>query len=183
MAVWIADAHVLAVVAVGSAVRDVPNPSDADFVIIWDGGRPKSGHPPVEIDLRFYECSRAEALIAGGNDYLQWAVRLGEPVHEKRGFWTQFARSWIRAAPWPDPADADKRAERAERYERDLAAAGDQDAAAEQRISGLTHRARGRLLRAGVFPASRPELPMQLKEIGEPILAEELERALGERLA
>jgi hypothetical protein len=45
----------------------------------------------------------------------------------------------------------------------------------------LTHRARAALLRAGVFPASRPELPAQLRQIRESTLAKDLEAALKDR--
>lgn len=175
---WSADPHVLAVIAVGSAVRHVAKPSDADFVIIWQSKRPDVTRAPIELDLRLYERSRAEALIAQGHDYLSWAVRLGRLVHEKGDFWRQFKQQWFDAAPWPDANDAEQRAQRAARYSRDLAAAGDLDAAHEQSVSELTHRARAALLRARVFPHSRPELPAQLREVHEDDLADKLEQAL-----
>ncbi len=45
----------------------------------------------------------------------------------------------------------------------------------------LTHSAHERLLRAGVFPYSRPELPRQLRSIGENNLSKELEDVLIKR--
>lgn len=57
---------------------------------------------------------------------------------------------------------------------------GDADAAREQALSYLTHSARAELLEAGVYPASRPELPEQLRSIGDYLLAGRLERILEE---
>ena len=45
-------------------------------------------------------------------------------------------------------------------------------------ISYRTHLARATLAKAGIQPASRPELPSQLREVGETVLASDLERAL-----
>lgn len=60
-----------------------------------------------------------------------------------------------------------------------LAGIGDDWAAHEQWILELTHLARARLLRSGVFPASRPELVAQLEGIGAKQLATKLRRALA----
>jgi hypothetical protein len=43
---------------------------------------------------------------------------------------------------------------------------GDADASQEQAVSYLTHLARAELLDRGIYPASRPELPSQLRAIG-----------------
>jgi hypothetical protein len=58
---------------------------------------------------------------------------------------------------------------------------GDSDAAHEQLVTLLTHRAWASLLRNNVHPASRPELPDQLRSVGEQSLANSLEQALRER--
>jgi hypothetical protein len=58
---------------------------------------------------------------------------------------------------------------------------GDEDAAQEQRLVALTQEARAKLIRQGVYPASRPELPDQLRSLKENALAEKLDRALRER--
>ena len=62
-----------------------------------------------------------------------------------------------------------------------MVAAGDRDAAAELRASMLTHLARAALSGAAVFPQSRPELPGQLRGIGEQALADQLDEALAQR--
>ncbi len=51
----------------------------------------------------------------------------------------------------------------------------------EQRLVALTQEARAFLIRKAIFPSSRPELPGQLREVGETELAERLEAALLER--
>jgi hypothetical protein len=64
---------------------------------------------------------------------------------------------------------------------RQLLKIGDAEAALEQRITLLTHLAWERLLRAGIHPASRPELAQQLRAVGEMELAADLADALSTR--
>jgi len=49
-------------------------------------------------------------------------------------------------------------------------------------LAALTQRARARLIRAGIYPQSRPELPDQLIGIGEHDLARELSDLLHARV-
>jgi len=100
-------------------------------------------------------------------------------ICDPRGYWETLLERWRGRLPLPDARVAEERAERAERLARALLADGDEDAALEQAVAMLTQRARARLLRRGVYPASRPELPAQLREIGAGALADTLERALG----
>ena len=58
---------------------------------------------------------------------------------------------------------------------------GDEDAFNELNVSCLSHCARARLAAAGIQPASRPELPGQLRALGETDLATCLEDALAKR--
>jgi hypothetical protein len=78
---------------------------------------------------------------------------------------------------------AGARAAQAERFLDELREIGDEDAAAEQLVAAATHRARAALLRAHVFPASHPELPGQLRQIGLDSLADDLTAALEKRKA
>jgi hypothetical protein len=66
---------------------------------------------------------------------------------------------------------------------RDLLQIGDADAAREQALSYLTHLARAELLEKGVYPASRPELPEQLRKIGDHHLARRLDCLLEDDTA
>jgi hypothetical protein len=52
---------------------------------------------------------------------------------------------------------------------------GDTDAAYEQALSYVTHIARAKLLKRRVYPASRPEIPRQLRAVGCVRIAQWLE--------
>ncbi len=58
---------------------------------------------------------------------------------------------------------------------------GDEDTALELELASLSHDARAVLVEAGIFPASRPELPNQLTKIGANMLAAQVSRALDAR--
>ena len=75
-------------------------------------------------------------------------------------------------------AIARERAEITKQPVENLLSIGDTEAALEQEISYFTHLARAVLIEHAVYPASRPELPNQLREIGETELADEFSRAL-----
>jgi hypothetical protein len=55
---------------------------------------------------------------------------------------------------------------------------GDEDAAGDQLRAMLTTAARGLLLKVGVFPLARDELPSQLESAGYASLGGELRRAI-----
>ncbi len=76
---------------------------------------------------------------------------------------------------------AEKRAEKASKFLNDIREIGDEDAADEQLITILTHLARANLIKYKIFPASRPELPNQLKSIGENAIASQLKEVLDKR--
>ena len=81
----------------------------------------------------------------------------------------------------PSVTDALERAQRAEGLYKKLVEIGDTDAAADLQLSMLTFLSRAALSRADVFAKSRPELPEQLRGIGEGVLAERLIDALERR--
>ena len=99
------------------------------------------------------------------------------------GNWADLSRRWRDSLPLPDPAVADRRAAAARKIMEVLREMGDQDAFRENRLTWLTHRARASLIRAGVHPLSRPELPAQLRELGDTPLAASLRDALAARRA
>ena len=176
-----ADPNTLALVAIGSIVRDVTVVQDVDLVYIYRSHPPDvSGHP-LDVDVRVYDGGEVPDLIAGGHDLLGWAMRYGVLICEHDGCWTRLKAKWRGGPPLPDPRIAETRAVRAEAFYRDFSQIGDRDAAQEQLVSLLTHRAWARLLRAGVYPASRPELAEQLRGIGDRSLAKRIDRLLGQR--
>ena len=172
------DPAVEAVVATGSAVRDVDHSDDLDLVLVYRTPRPALPRPPISVDLRCYEHADAAARVATGHSHLSWAVRFGRVLFERDGWWSQFRARWNDRLLLPSAEESDGRARRAEQQSNGLAAAGDEDAAAELHLAALTHRARAALTRAGVFPQSRPELPIQLRAVGEHDLSERLQQAL-----
>jgi hypothetical protein len=176
-----ANPRILAVVAFGSAVRSADYCADVDLLVIYDGSKPRFPGRPVAVDIRWHEREEAERLIAEGHELLAWVIQFGELICERNGYWTNLRHAWLGRMPFPSAAVADERAERAWRLHAELAEMGDRDAAHEQLLVALTQQARAALIRKGVYPASRPELPAQLRQIGEPDLAARLEETLHER--
>jgi hypothetical protein len=175
--------NVMAVVLFGSSIRPATESFDFDCLYIYQGDRPALPRAPMEVDVRAYPAADVERLIESAHDLFVWSIRMGEVVCERDGFWTRLRESWLPRLPVLSPEIADDRAARAERILADLRDMGDEDAAVEQWVTAATHRARAALLRAGVFPASRPELPAQLREIGAHALADTLIAAMEKRRA
>ena len=172
-----------AVVATGSAVRDVEHSDDLDLVVVYRVQRPELPRPPMSIDLRQYEQADVLQKLAAGHDYLTWTVRYGRALFERRCWWTQLQADWASNLLLPSVDESRERAQKAERLYQELRAIGDTDAAAELNLSMLTHLSRAALSSACVFPKSRPELASQLRSIGECELADRLDGALEERNA
>jgi hypothetical protein len=175
------DTSVLALVAFGSAVRSEDYCADVDLLVIYERLKPNASSRPVEVDIRWHEKSEAERLIAEGHELLCWVASFGELICERDHYWTNLRDRWRDRMPFPSAAIAAKRAKRAEHLLSELEAMGDWDEAHEQFMVVLTQRARAALIRHQVYPASRPELPNQLRTIGESDLADRLEETLRQR--
>ncbi len=174
-------ADILAIVAFGSIVRDVIQSADVDLLFMYESEKPLFAAPPLDVDIRAYRRADVESLVADGHDLLCWSIRFGMVLHEKDRFWSNLELAWSRRLRLPSAVIAEKRAARARRLLDDLRVIGDDDAVQEQSIAMLTHRARALLIRADLYPASRPELPKQLRSIGEFTLAAGLSDALQKR--
>ena len=174
-------ADIWALVAFGSIVRHVDYSVDVDLLLVYESEKPIFTTPPLDVDVRAFRKTDIDSLIAEGHELLCWSIRFGKALHEKNQYWTNLRKRWMRHLPLPSAKTADERAKRARRLLEDLRAIGDEDAAQEQLITMLTHFARARLIRANVNPASRPELPKQLRSIGEIALASQLTDALQKR--
>jgi predicted nucleotidyltransferase len=175
------DPRLCAVVVYGSAVRDVSESSDVDLLYVYAGDELAFDAPPIDVDLRAFRSETVDEWVASGDEVLGWSLRLGIPLFERDGYWTRLQECWAGRLPLPSAVAAEKRAARALNASAGLAAGGDEDAARELRLSGLTQRARARIIRNGVFPLSRPELPQQLASVGEWELASELHALLSAR--
>lgn len=169
-----------AVVIFGSIARNVRYCADVDLLIIYHGKKPKI-YPPMDVDVRMYEEGAVEGLIRDGNEVIGWAIRFGILLYEQNFYWSDISRRWKNRLPLPSPVEAEKRAERARLLLEDLEKIGDEDAINEQLTAMLTQIGRANLIRSGIFPASRPELPRQLREIGETKIANKLSKLLSMR--
>jgi predicted nucleotidyltransferase len=159
-----------AIVLIGSAARGRrTGPSDIDILIVGTEPVPKA--PPV---AGFHIKSATESSflgrLAAGEDFEAWCTRYGVPLID-RGLWERIRRS-SSAAVWPRWQTKVVHGARRLFMAADLLELGDRHAAKEELVFVLGHVARGLLLRAAVFPLSRPELAAQVLEIGYPKLAE-----------
>lgn len=176
-----ADPRFLAIVAYGSAVRDVPASEDVDLLYVYEGDTVAVDAPLFDVDLRGYAAGTLDERIASGDEVLGWSLRLGVPLFERDSYWTTLRARWKQRLPLPSAADAERRADRAFEASAGLADGGDEEAARDLRLSALTQQGRARLIRSGVYPRSRPELPQQLASIGERDIAAELSLLLAAR--
>ncbi len=172
------DANVLAVVAIGSAVRPGVASEDLDLIVIHRGPQPLRERPPLEVDLRAFRASDIDAKVAAGHDLLGWAIVFGRAMFDRHTTWRQIAKRWEGRVPLPDPAVAQDRAAEARKRMSEMHKMGDEDAAVELKVTYLSHLARGVLAQAGVHAASRPELPQQLRTVGAQPLADRVAEAL-----
>jgi predicted nucleotidyltransferase len=175
------DPNVVAVVAVGSAIRPDVTSEDLDLIVLCGDRRTFKERAPIEVDLRSFDVADVDDGIRRGQDLLSWTVRFGEPLFDRGHAWERTVDEWKDRLPLPDPKVARARASTALAQAQSMSAAGDEDASLEVHISYLTHLARALLAEAGVYPASRPELPNQLRQVGEGETADQLAEALRER--
>jgi predicted nucleotidyltransferase len=167
------------IVIFGSVIRQNAKYSlDVDLLIIYENDRPSFANPPLDVDIRSYRREDIESLIQEGHEVLGWTIRFGKVLYEKDQYWTTLCDKWKNHLPLPSARVADKRAERAKQLFEDIKLIGDEDAAEEQFIAMLTQMARACLIRSGIYPASRPELPDQLRSVGKYSLASQLEDVL-----
>lgn len=158
--------NILAIVAVGSAVRPGVRSADVDFVVICRDLSAVHEDPPIEVDLRAYSAASIEDRMKAGHDMLGWALRFGRILFQRDRFWDRLADAWRHRLVLPPSKLARARASNAHRHLATVLQFGDADAAHEQALSYLTHLARAELLDRGIFPASRPELAQQLRDMG-----------------
>ena len=181
---WCQRPDIWAIVILGSmARRQAKHSFDVDLLVIHESERPDYGLPPLDVDIRSYRQEDIEGLVLEGHELLCWTIRFGRVLFERDSYWRNLCDIWQDRLPFPSARVADQRAARAKQILDDLKVIGDEDAAEEQYITMLTQMARACLIRSDTYPASRPELPDQLRSIGEHALASQLERALQTRHA
>lgn len=170
---------VLAIVAIGSAARGVAHErSDVDFFVVFQNGHPRTKNVPIDVDILWQDAATLEQDLRAGKELAIWAVRYGISIWERQSFWQQLVSTWGGKLAVPSSLPSFQRSAAAARLAEQLLAAHDEEAALEQACLALSHKARALLYRAGVFPASRPELPAQLFQMGEVRLSQFLRAAL-----
>ncbi|HTZ85109.1 MAG TPA: hypothetical protein VMB05_00445 [Solirubrobacteraceae bacterium] len=145
--------------------------SDLDYHVI--GSRPDVSDLPAEVDIVATPAGRFRDRLVEGDDFAQWTLRFGCVLYDA-GPMRDGVRLILEANLWPDAQrKLDSLAGHRGELER-LVRMGDEDAARDQLRAMLTTAARGLLLKAGVFPLARDELPTQLESAGYAGLADEL---------
>ena len=154
------------VVLVGSVARGAMNShSDVDVLVLHEDGQRIRLKRPGDIHLQ--QDSRATFLmrLGEGDDYPGWALRFGVPLRDPDGWWAEQAAAEAENPHWPDWRPKVKHAMNRVRMASALLDTGDVDAASEELLFAASHVARAVLLKRGVFPLSRPELPSQLEDV------------------
>ncbi|MEX0614028.1 MAG: nucleotidyltransferase domain-containing protein [Pirellulales bacterium] len=171
--------NVISVVVMGSAVRARGHRrSDLDLLILYRGKRP-SFDAPLEVDIRAYPVDSVEDKLARGHEIIGWAVKFGTALHDRERLWHNLQSSWVERVPLPSAAEAAERGYKSLSSAQEMLDAGDDTAAEDLVLAALTQFVRAKLIENRVFPASRPELPSQLRSISEnDSLAQLLEDAM-----
>jgi hypothetical protein len=175
---------IVCIVVMGSAVRDRGHRrSDFDLLILFRGKR-LSLKPPLEVDIRMYPMGTAEENLAAGHEVLGWAMKFGTALYDPEGAWKLLRTKFGDRVPLPSASDAAKRATQSLLRAREMLGIGDESAADDLILAGVTQLVRARLIKSRIFPASRPELPHQLGTISphDP-LAQILEDAMFSEVA
>lgn len=116
---------------------------------------------PAEVHLHVETRDKFIARLLAKEDFPAWALRYGVVVHDSDNWWKSIQQNPNLSSIWPDwrlkLPQARKRLEKA----RELLTIGDTEASTEQLLLASALAARAILLKAGIFPLSRPEIPSQ----------------------
>ncbi len=153
------------IVVMGSAIRECGHRrSDLDLLVLYHGVRPKL-YEPIEVDIRFIDVNRADEQIEAGHEVICWALKFGIALFDRHGIWKSLKRKWINRIPLPSIAQAEERAFKSFDRAKELLDSDDVAAANDLLLAAVTQFVRARLIQHKIFPASRPELPGQLREV------------------
>ena len=156
---------IVAVIVMGSSVRERGHRrSDLDLLVVYRGIRPAID-APLEVDIRFHAIDRVDEQVAKGHEVLCWAIKFGTALYDLEGMWERLRESWSERVPLPSAKQARERGRQTMTRAREMVSIGDESAADDLILAALTQFVRQQLIENDVFPASRPELPNQLRKI------------------
>lgn len=157
------------ILLIGSAAREKwSENSDIDFLVLAEKAPAlRARVPGFHVQLNSY--AGFFNRLCRGEDFESWSVRYGKVLHDA-GWWATLIESDC-VKIWPKWQTKVVHGFRRLILASSLLETGDLQAAREELMYALGHAGRGLLLKAAVFPLSRPELAAQLKELGYPNLA------------
>ncbi len=162
------------VVLIGSMAREAATEkSDIDLLVVSPESLPRFKITPR---AQIFRITRAAFLdrLKCRDDFPQWAVRFGKVVSDESHWWDEVKNN-SDLQVWPDWKRKKIQAEERLSFATPLRESGDYDHAAEELLLSARHLGRALLLKEHVFPLSQPELPAQLREIGQTEVAELLD--------
>lgn len=159
------------IVLIGSASRGtMTDRSDVDLLVITPCAVPRMT-VPVNVHVHLETRAGFTSGLQKGDDFRAWALRFGQVVHDPSGWWGTVSGG-ADSLPWPDWFRKLQHAKKRIRMGKELIGDGDLDAAQEEYLMAVSHLARAILLKSGVFPLSRAEMPAQLNALGYTALAD-----------
>ncbi len=150
--------------------------SDLDYHVV--GPRPRHDDLPDEIDVYAGDAGHFWTKLRGGDDFVQWTLRLGCVLFDS-GIFRAGTKAIATEALWPDPEIQLARLPALRKLASRLIGMGDRDAAQDQVRATLTCSARALLLEHSLFPLARGELPDQLLLVGYEEVAEALRATIS----
>lgn len=158
------------IVLIGSVARGTSSDrSDLDVLVLSED-TPRLPIPPKGFHVASNSAVKFLDNLKSGEDFESWCVRLGIVLHDD-GVWAR-VKSRPEAAVWPNWERKILHGARRLFLAGQLIEHGDIDAASEEMLYALGHAGRGLLLKAKIFPLSRPELEDQVSALKYPHLAE-----------
>lgn len=163
----------ISVILIGSVARSThTSQSDLDLLVISDRPPLVERHPD-RLHVQALTTQQFAKRLRAGDDFAAWCVRYGVPIVPAKP-WLDIVNS-AEAAIWPDWHKKVRHAARRLTLAGALLETGDLAAAGEEMLYAVSHTARGILLKARIFPLSRPEIISQLRDANHQRLAKILE--------
>lgn len=164
----------------GSHARNVGTTrSDIDIMVITPI-QIRRWRVPLETHLNLVTRDRFIRRLKRGDDFPAWTFRFGRVIHDPSGWWSELRSDARLSKIWPDWKRKIEQAKRRLRRAEQILKIGDHGAAEEQLLLATVLASRAYLLKEGIFPLSRPELPDQLRRRSAKVLAELLEMLGGD---